>query len=102
MTGEGGDVDPGENQEAGIVRDQVQMAGAGGRVPADEAITGSGLPGCGTEEHTRQVASMLVTDRVGEVLADRASVAQIMVSGEVAGKSGSYGKHGSSPTASPF
>ena len=88
------DPDPGQNEEAGVVCSPVEPLGTRGVIPADEFVPRSRLPSRGTEEQAGNVTPMTVAGQVGKMLSDRASVAQVMVTGEVAGEGAVFGMLG--------
>ncbi len=80
------DANPGEDEEAGVVGSPVQPLGTGSVAPADEAVAAGYFPGGGAEEQTGEVAPVVVASQVGKMLADRASMAEVMVASEVGGE----------------
>ena len=88
------DPDPGQDEKASVVCGPVQMLGARAVIPSNELIARSYLPGGSTEEKAGHVTSMAVAGQVREVLSDRAAVAQIMVTGKVAGEGAVVGMLG--------
>ena len=77
--GEMGDADPGQDQEAGVVDDACQIAFAGGRVPADEAVAGGSFPGGGGEAEQGQQEAVAGLDEVAQLGAGQVLVAEIVV-----------------------
>ena len=45
MGGQGGEADPGQDEIAGVIDNQGQVALAGGGIPADETVARGGFPG---------------------------------------------------------
>lgn len=86
MAGQMRDLHPGENQKAGVVRDEVQVLPSHVVLPTNEAISGLGLPGGGPEKEAGEIASLLITDKIRKVLSNRPVKAQIVMGGQVGSK----------------
>ena len=69
---------PGQDQEAGVVHDQLQAGFALGNAPADEAVAGSRLPGAGAKADDRQHAP-LAGDQVAHLCARQGRIAEVVV-----------------------
>ena len=54
MGGQRGETNPGQDEIAGVIDDEGQVALAGGGIPADEAVAGGGLPSRGAEAEQGQ------------------------------------------------
>src|SRR6202045_4926349 len=66
----------GQNEKAAIVNYQRESLLALLSAPADELITGFDFPGRGAKEQAGQVATITVANKVAQVLARGAAVAQ--------------------------
>ena len=69
---------PGQDQEAGVVHDQLQAGFALGNAPADEAVAGSRLPGAGAKADDRQHAP-LAGDQVAHLCSRQRRIAEVVV-----------------------
>ena len=84
MTGQVGDADPGEDEEAGVVDDPGQRDGALGRGPADPPVTRGTVPCGGAEHDTGHRAAGAGLHPALEVLADPGLVAEVVMGVEAA------------------
>lgn len=75
--------DPGQDEKAGVVCHPCEVPRANGIGPADELVSGLGLPGCGAKEHAGEMASVAIADQIFEVLADGTLETQIMMGCQV-------------------
>ena len=73
---------PGQDQEAGVVHDQLQAGFALGNAPADEAVAGSRLPGAGAKADDRQHAP-LAGDQVAHLCSRQRRIAEVVVADHV-------------------
>jgi hypothetical protein len=71
-------LNPGKNQEAGIVGYQVDVGATGGSIPSDETIATSNVSGRRTERATHYGPAP-AENKILEMFADRLSVPQIVV-----------------------
>jgi hypothetical protein len=69
----------GQNEKTAIVNDQTEPLLALLSAPADEGITGLYFPGRSRKEHTGQVATVTIPNKVTQVLTCGALEAQIMM-----------------------
>ena len=79
MTGEMGDAHPGEDEEAGVIGDLVEMGLPVLRRPADEEIPGFDRPCRSAEEEAGQGAVVTIADEVFQVFADGGGEAEIVI-----------------------
>jgi hypothetical protein len=70
---------PGEDQEAHVVGQKVNVGFPITLVPPDKLITGRTFPGCGSEEYTRQGVPIFIKGHVLHVLTHGATKAKVMV-----------------------
>jgi hypothetical protein len=75
------DPDPGQDQEAGVADDQVEVALSGEAVPADEAVARLAGPGGGAhaEESEEEAVGF---DEVAQLGAGQGGVAEVVVAGD--------------------
>ena len=69
---------PGQDQEAGVVHDQLQAGFALGNAPADEAVAGGRLPGAGAKADDRQHAPP-AGDQVAHLCSRQRRIAEVVV-----------------------
>ena len=84
MTGQMRDLHPAGNEEAGVVRQALQIAFARGAVPAQEGVAIRALPGRRAEQGAGHRAFVPIPHQVAEVLADRVALPQVVLMGEQA------------------
>ena len=74
---------PGQDEIAGVIDDQRQVALAGGGIPADEPVAGSGLPGRGAEAQQGQQEAVGRVHEVPQLGARQRFVAKVVVALDV-------------------
>jgi hypothetical protein len=70
---------PPQNQEPGIIGQEVKVLGTVRAVPPDVTIPIGALPGRRPKEQAGQRMTLAIANQILEILADRAAVPQIMV-----------------------
>ena len=79
MAGQMRHPDPGQDQKAGVVGEQRQVALAHLRVPSDKRIAALRFPCRRAEEHTGERAALRIADPDLQVLAHRGAIAQVVI-----------------------
>jgi hypothetical protein len=79
MAGQMRHLHPAGNEEAGIVRQALQIAFARGAVPAEEGVAVRALPGRRSEQHARHRAAVPVAHQITDVLADCVALPQVVL-----------------------
>ena len=81
MAGQMRDLDPGEDQKAGVVGDVYEVSLSLDIVPANPAITCVNLLGSSAKEQTGKIASLPILHEIPKVLTDVLAAPQIMMGG---------------------
>ena len=81
--GEVRDAGPGQDQEAGVIDDEGEVAQAGGGVPADEAVTGAHFPGGGREAEQGEGEAAGGVDEVAQLGAGESGEPEVVVALDV-------------------
>ena len=79
LTGQMGNPDPGQDQEAHIVCQIPQIAFPDLRCPPDTGIPWRGFPCRRTKQQTGQGTTLKIADQILEVFPDGAPVTQVMI-----------------------
>ncbi len=79
MGGQAGQADPGQDEIAGVIDDQRQVALAGGGIPADETVARGGFPGRGAAAEQGQQEAVGGVDEVAQLGAGQGLVAEVVV-----------------------
>ena len=79
MTGQMGNPDPGQDEEAHVVRQIPQVAFPFLLCPPDGGIPWCGFPCRGAKQETSQEAVLTIADQILEVFPDGAPVTQVMI-----------------------
>jgi hypothetical protein len=74
--------DPGQNQEPHVVGHQMKLCSSCRRIPADELIPGSALPGCRAKEKSGKGILLPVKNEVFDIFSYSTSKTEIMVPGK--------------------
>ena len=79
MGGQAGQANPGQDEIAGVIDDQRQVALAGGGIPADETVARGGFPGRGAAAEQGQQEAVGGVDEVAQLGAGQGLVAEVVV-----------------------
>jgi hypothetical protein len=83
VTGQEGDLNPGQDEEAGLIGDELQTSAALVIIPANPSVAGRTAPSGGTEEEHRQLTALGIQSAVVQMGTHRTIQASVVPTGEL-------------------